>query len=118
ACELGLEIEAAQSGKLNIEEQTTGSVGPWPLEERLSAGKHLHRQTHGLEKPAQRAPHGLVVVHHEYSGVLHVHFIPGKAKWNVAPCSGFAVAHSRPPCRSMIERLIDKPMPSPSGLVV
>ena len=30
----------------------------------------------------------------------------------------FALAHSRPPCASMIERQIDSPMPKPSGFVV
>src|SRR5207302_10458723 len=42
----------------------------------------------------------------------------GKAKAKVAPCVVFGVAHSRPPCPSMMERLIDRPMPMPSGLVV
>jgi hypothetical protein len=44
--------------------------------------------------------------------------IPGKATWNVAPWSGFGVAQSRPRWLSMIERLIDSPMPNPPGFVV
>jgi len=35
----------------------------------------------------------------------------------VVPCVGFGVAHNRPPCLSMIERLIDNPMPIPPGLL-
>ena len=42
----------------------------------------------------------------------------GSVKENVAPPSTFASAHSRPPCDSMIERLIDSPMPVPCGFVV
>ena len=49
---------------------------------------------------------------------MSAHRIPGRAKWNVAPWSGFAVAQSRPRCPSMIERLMDSPMPNPSGFVV
>src|SRR5713226_2110716 len=51
-------------------------------------------------------------------GVLRAHRIPGNARWNVAPWSGFAVAQSRPRWLSMIERLIESPMPSPPGFVV
>jgi len=41
-----------------------------------------------------------------------------RVNWKVAPRPALAVAHSRPPCDSMMERLIDSPMPVPSGLVV
>ena len=51
-------------------------------------------------------------------GVLLAHRMPGNARWNVAPWSGFAVAQSRPLWLSTIERLIDSPMPSPPGFVV
>ena len=42
----------------------------------------------------------------------------GRVNWKVAPWGTFAVAHTRPPCASMIERQIDSPMPMPLGLVV
>ena len=42
----------------------------------------------------------------------------GREKLKVAPRGSFDVAHSRPPCASMIERLIDSPIPVPSGFVV
>ena len=42
----------------------------------------------------------------------------GKVKWKVAPRPELAVAHKRPPCDSMMERLIVRPMPEPCGLVV
>jgi hypothetical protein len=44
--------------------------------------------------------------------------IAGNAKWKVAPRCTFGVAHSRPPCASTMERLIDSPMPMPPGLVL
>src|SRR5262249_56739870 len=47
-----------------------------------------------------------------------IHRSTGSVNWNVAPCLGFGVAQSRPPWPSMIERLIDSPMPIPPGLVV
>jgi len=49
---------------------------------------------------------------------LEAHRTAGRAKWKVDPWSAFSVAQSRPPCASMMERLIDSPMPMPSGLVV
>jgi hypothetical protein len=44
--------------------------------------------------------------------------IRGRAKWKVAPRSALAVAQNLPPCASMIERLIESPMPMPPGFVV
>ena len=49
---------------------------------------------------------------------LGAHRSAGRAKWKVVPWPGFAVAQSRPPCPSMMERLMDSPMPNPSGFVV
>lgn len=42
----------------------------------------------------------------------------GKEKWKLAPHPSLGVAHKRPPRDSMIERLIARCMPLPSGLVV
>ena len=39
-----------------------------------------------------------VAVDDEDRGGLGAHRVPGRAKWNVAPWSGFAVAQSRPRC--------------------
>jgi hypothetical protein len=44
--------------------------------------------------------------------------LTGTVNWNVAPDPAFEVAHRRPPRASLIERLIDSPMPIPSVLVV
>jgi hypothetical protein len=37
----------------------------------------------------------------------------GKVNWKVAPQSGLPVAHKRPPCASIMERLSDRPIPVP-----
>src|SRR4029450_11292862 len=42
----------------------------------------------------------------------------GTVNSTTAPWGTLAVAHTRPPCASIIERLIASPSPSPSGLVV
>ncbi len=42
----------------------------------------------------------------------------GNVNWKVAPRSVLALAHNRPSWEAMIRRLIDNPMPVPSGLVV
>ena len=42
----------------------------------------------------------------------------GSVKQKTAPWRLFGAAHSRPPCASIIEWQIDRPMPIPSGLVV
>jgi hypothetical protein len=44
--------------------------------------------------------------------------LTGSETRNTVPWGAFAAAERRPPCASRIERLIDKPMPSPSALVV
>src|SRR5580693_2661329 len=42
----------------------------------------------------------------------------GSVNWKVAPRPELALAHKRPPCDSMIDRLIESPIPVPSGFVV
>ena len=43
---------------------------------------------------------------------------PGRVNWNTVPQGSFAVAHSRPPWASMIDRQIDRPIPTPLDFVV
>ena len=42
----------------------------------------------------------------------------GVKNLKIAPRGSFASTHNRPPCASMIERQIDRPIPKPVGLVV
>jgi hypothetical protein len=58
-------------------------------------------------------------VHVASGGGLHRQPFPaGSVNENVAPALVFASPHSRPPWDSMIERLIDNPMPVPCAFVV
>jgi len=52
------------------------------------------------------------------SAITHASGSVGNVKRNVAPRPGFALAHSRPPCDSMIMRLIASPIPVPPVFVV
>src|SRR5437016_14103162 len=87
-------------------------------QERLSAREDFHGQPHGREQSPEGIAKGPVIVDDEDDRALRAHRIPGRAKWKVAPWPGFAVAQSRPRCPSMIERLMDSPMPKPPGFVV
>src|ERR1700740_3065306 len=44
--------------------------------------------------------------------------VAGRGKWKVAPRPGAPAAHKRPPCDSMIDLLMGRPMPVPLSLVV
>src|SRR5882724_10818329 len=44
--------------------------------------------------------------------------IVGSANWKTAPRGSFGIARNRPPWAATIERLMDSPIPIPSGLVV
>ena len=76
----------------------------------------------GDQEPGQRTAHRDVVVDHDDPGAVPAHvavpLLIGMAKLKVAPRVGLFVAQMRPPCASMIEREIDRPMPRPVGLVV
>jgi hypothetical protein len=71
-----------------------------------------------LEGRAQRR----IVIDHEDQGLGVHHVTPsfplGTVNCTTAPRGTLAVAHSRPPCASIIERLIASPRPRPWGLVV
>ncbi|MEA2966023.1 MAG: hypothetical protein QOI46_6121, partial [Alphaproteobacteria bacterium] len=51
------------------------------------------------------------------SGTARIH-PAGSVKWKTAPLGVLSVAHTLPPCASMIDRQIDSPIPMPAGLVV
>jgi hypothetical protein len=42
----------------------------------------------------------------------------GRVNWNMAPRGSFGATRSRPPCASMMERQMVRPIPMPLGLVV
>jgi hypothetical protein len=83
--------------------------------DRVRVAAHLEHVV--TFRGARRAGAMPVVVYNGDDGAGEL-IAAGRARWNVAPCSAFAVAHRRPPWRSTIERLIDRPIPRPPGLVV
>lgn len=74
-------------------------------------------------RPTRRArtraacPEGCIIIDNRHQSVWlrHATLSPpiGNVNWKTAPHGAFAVAHSRPPWASIIERLIDSPMPKP-----
>src|SRR5215470_18959373 len=69
----------------------------------------------------QRAPHGWIVFNNENAvlQLYHSALAPiGSVKLRTAPNGDRRSAHNRPPCASMIDRLIASPIPIPSFLVV
>src|SRR2546425_1272829 len=112
-----LQVEAAQSREADVEQEASRSMPSGAAQERLSAREDFHGQPHGREQSSEGIAKGPVIVDDEDDGALGAHRISGSAKRNVAPWFTFAVAHSRPLCASMIERLIDRPIPSPPGFV-
>src|SRR4051794_21068185 len=74
-----------------------------------------------MQQALDRRSRRRVVVHYKYDRLFRRHHaLPlsaGSSNWKIAPCPELK-AHKRPPCASMIVRLIDSPIPKPSFLVV
>src|SRR5712664_3028261 len=89
----------------------------------MPPGDRVRRGRAGNEIPSarplsRRSP--LFVQDHEVQAWIGnaVSAFTGRVNCNVAPWGTFAVAHSRPPWASTIERQIESPIPMPLGLVV
>src|SRR4030095_15552245 len=76
----------------------------------------------GSEQPGQASPDGRVIVDdgHDHAVVGHSDLAPGvgSEKWKVAPAIELSSAQMSPPCASMIDFEIARPMPIPDGFVV
>jgi len=85
------------------------------LQQLFGGREQLDFERLGFEKTMQRSAKARVIIHNEYdwAGLIHAELpsMTGNAKWKVAPRSGLLTAHRRPPWDSMIDRLIDRPMP-------
>ena len=93
---LSLEIEPALPREAHVEDEATRSIPSGRTEERLSRREHFDGHPDRREESAEGVADGSVVVDDEDNGCLGAHRIPGNARWNVAPWSGFDVAQSRP----------------------
>ena len=98
-----------------------GASGRSAPQEFLRRGEGAHLEPDRADEVLERAAHRVVVVDHEYDGPLGAHaraLTDGKRKAEGRTVRLLGFTHSCPPCASTIERLMESPMPSPSGLVV
>src|SRR2546427_6737252 len=120
--EVGLEIQPTRSSQPHVEQEARGPVQHLALHEGTGRGERLHVEAGGADQSGHRPAHGLVVVDdvHDSSAGRGSVQVPGHgiSMCIVRPRSLLRVAQIRPPCAWMIERLIDRPMPSPPALLV
>src|SRR5206468_1120675 len=113
--------ESAPARQPHVEDQAGRAVRVPATEELVSRGEGLDSQSDGAHEIFQGAAHRGIVVDDEDDGARLGHGAGtaiGSTNWNVAPRPSLAVAQSRPPWASTIERQIASPMPRPCGLVV
>ena len=107
-----LKRESAHAGQPHVEHEAAGCVRPRRLREFLCRGEKAHVVAYRPEKSLERTAHGRIVVDDEHDGLVLAHdtvsCVTGKENRKTAPCGSFGAAHSRPPCASTIERLIDE----------
>ena len=120
--QLLLERQSAHARQPHVEHEAAGYVRPRRLHEFLRRGGEDHVEPHRPQQILERVAHRRVVVDDEDGWAILAHEWAssgtGIENRKTAPLGSFELADSRPPCASMIERLIDKPMPMPCALVV
>src|SRR5258706_4026454 len=117
-----MKVEPAQARHPDIEDEACGGVRARRVQEVLGGSEGFGAQPDRPDQAAERLAHGRVVVDHEDHGLRRLHAAvraaSGNVNWKVSPAISFALAQSRPPWASTIDRLIARPIPMPSGLVV
>src|SRR5215471_12133529 len=82
--------------------------------------KVSNRMSNGLQEARDSIKNRRIVVDNEDDRIVRAQRAAsseiGNRNWNTAPCPEL-VAHRRPPCASIMVRLMDNPIPIPSGLV-
>src|SRR5579863_1473263 len=122
--QLSLKIESTHLGQSYIQNQTTRVVGgALPSQKLVTSSERLGAETNGLNEILHRLTHADIVIddkHGRNDRGFHAgaSVPPGRVKWKVAPGPLLAVAHTRPPYDSTIERVIVSPIPVPCGFVV
>src|SRR5262252_10992173 len=89
-----LSLEKTRAGRQDVR---TGEMAEWLKAHAWKACVRQHRTVGS--NPTLSAIH------------LNSSELAGTANWKTAPRGTLALAHSLPPCASMIERQIDRPMP-------
>src|ERR1041385_782646 len=120
--EVPLEIETAEPRHSYVEYQTRRHITTRALQKLLRGRERRHVESHRSDETVQRLAYRFIIVDdvHDVRVVGHdaLSAAVDKVNWKTAPLGEFAVAQRRPPCDSIIVRLIASPMPMPSGLVV
>src|SRR5437588_839038 len=121
--QLSLKVQTVGAAQSHIQHQATGPVRPDMAKEFLRRRERFASQSGRLHQPLDGRPNTGIVVNDEHCGSISGrHSLPSilvaRVKQKVAPHGKLSVAHNRPPCDSIIERLIRRPMPVPWGLVV
>src|SRR5580698_8146887 len=120
--QLQLQIEPAQAGHSHVEHEARRRVDAFRQQEILRRRKCLDAQAHGSNQALKPFADHAVVIDDEYDWLLLLHSRGssplGSVNWKIAPPDPFDSAHKRPPCASMIDRLIESPMPVPVVRVV
>src|SRR4029078_4561697 len=118
--ELALQIETTQSRHSHVEYQTSRNIRSRALQQLLRRSKCLNPKSHRSHETLQRLAYPFIIIDDEHHLIVHgaLSGCTGQVNRKTAPFGGFEVAQRRPPCASMMVRLIASPMPIPSGLVV
>src|SRR5258708_23943135 len=144
ADELVLQLGPVHARYGGVEDQTTGAPKSAGLQERFGGREGLALQAERPQQIRQRLANGFIIVDHRYELTRRHHafldsgtapapatsgsspssapagseVVTGMEKERVRPRPSLASAQMRPPWASMMERLIERPTPMPSGLVV
>src|SRR6266446_2606521 len=121
-CQRLLQVEPAFPRHPDVHHEAAQTVEVPALQERARRRERLDPVASGPQQPFQ-APADRGVVVNDADGrvaLIHVDLPPahGRVKWKVAPRVGLLATQMTPPWASMIDRLMESPMPRPAGFVV
>src|SRR5215813_7704873 len=120
--ELLLQLDPVHLGHSDIEQQAATAPRVVVLEKRARRRKAFHRITGGAQHESEALPNGGVIVDDEHALIGHLGSFRSRLAANRRERSRRnqhrGPFEEWPPCDSIIARLIESPMPMPSGLVV
>ena len=116
--QLALKVQTVNSWKSHVQNQATWPVRPLAKQELLRRPEGLGSQAHRLQQALDGGTHQVVVINDKHRGDgcgrhSWTSTLVGKVRLKLAPRGELSVAHKRPPCDSIMERLIRSPIPVP-----